>query len=93
MAASLVGSATLGPLQFIWGTFDQVQGAAEVTYAVSGKVLLVAVNPVVSGAATAVDVRGGLYTTSLSGAITTITFQNVAAVTGGTFLIVLTTGT
>ena len=93
MAITFPGSATLGPLQFIWGTYDHTVGAAEETYAVSGKVLLVAVNPVVSGASTAVDVRGGLYKTSLSGAITTITFQNVAGVSGGTFLIVLTTGT
>ena len=39
--------------------------------------------------------REGTTLTSIagSGAITTITFQNVAAVSGGTFLIVLTTGT
>lgn len=91
MALTLARSVDLGPLRFIYGTYAHTEGAAHETYVTEGRVHLVNVNPNTTGTgqSTAVDVRGDLFSVTVSGKLTTVTFQQIAGVTSGTFLIVV----
>ena len=92
MALSNVRTQKLGHLTFLYGTYDHTVGAAAITQTVpSANVLLVQVNPQSSSTTAAVDVRGDLYSVSTTGQISTVTIQNVAGVSSGTFLIVYAT--
>ena len=91
MALSLARSVDLGPLRFIYGTYNHTEGAALETYVTEGRVHLVNVNPntTATGQSTAVDVRGDLHSKSVSGKLTTVTFQQLAGVSGGTFVLLV----
>ena len=89
MALSNVKRTVLGGgLVAIHGTYAHTEGAAPLTIEVgSGEIYAVHINPQTS-AASAIDVRGDLYSTSISGAINTVTLNNVGGITGGTFFII-----
>lgn len=92
MAISNVKSMPFGPgLQAIYGTYTHTVGAAEETQIVAGgQVYLVQINPQVS-AGTGVDANTSLYSTSTSGAITTITVHQLAGISAGTFMVIFGT--
>ena len=91
MAFSNVRNVALGGgLSLIVGDFTQTLGAGSQTFAVgAGRVLLCVVNP--QKTAEPVDSQN-LYSLSTSGAISTLTIYGDAAITGGTFIILIDNG-
>jgi len=91
MAVSNVAVQDLGRFRIISGTYAHTEGAAQETYVTEGDVVLANVNPntTATGQSTAVDVRGDLHSKSVSGKLTTVTFQQLAGVSGGTFVLLV----
>lgn len=81
-----------GGIFLIFGNYTLTLGSASVTYAVgAGMILGVLLNPQLS--AEPVDASNTLYSTSLSGAINTLTiYANAAVSTAGTFLVICSVG-
>jgi hypothetical protein len=88
MAQTYLQTISLGGgMSMMVGEYAHTLGAAENTQVIAaGKVYFVHVSPLLSSGN--VDVNSNLYSTSTSGAITTITFRQLAGVTGGTFVII-----
>ena len=92
MAFSNVRRVNLGGgLAFIFGDYTVTAGGGSQTIAVgAGRIIAVLMNPQVS--AEPVDVETTLYSTSISGAINTLTVYGNSGVTAGTFLVIANTG-
>lgn len=92
MALSNIRNVPLGGgLSLIVADFTHTVGAADQTLAVgAGRVLLVHVNPNLT--AEPVDHVNSLYSTTTTGAITTITIHAEAAITAGTIVVLVDNG-
>ena len=91
MAFSNIKNVALGGgLSLIVGDYTNTVGAGSQTYAVgSGRILLAFVNPQVT--ADPVDARNP-YSVSISSAINTVTIYANAAITAGTFVLLVDNG-
>lgn len=80
-----------GGLRYVFGDFTATAGAASQTYAVGGgRILMVHVNP--QGSTEPVDFTNQLYSISISGGINTLTIYTSAAITAGSFFLVVDAG-
>ena len=81
-----------GGVSLIFGNYTFTAGAGSVTFAVgAGMVLGVILNDQLSAEPS--DYSGAKYSTSISGAINTLTiYGNAPVATAGTFLVILNTG-
>ena len=91
MAFSNIKNVALGGgLALICGDFTNTLGAGTQTYAVgSGRILLVQVNPQVTGEP--LDARNS-YSVSISSGINTLTIYGNAGITAGTFVLLVDNG-
>lgn len=80
-----------GGLRYVFGDFTATVAAVPQTYAVGGaRILMAHVNPQASGEP--VDVSNVLYSTSISGGIATLTIYTTAAITAGSFVLLIDAG-